>query len=142
MLLLKNVKLSNSNFANSPKVGAYGADVQREPVITMKACEIERIRSEAREEAVDTAMILLLGIPIKVLREQYGWGMKKRLPEFAEAVLDVYSDFSEGVFSTTTTVPVNLPYPPTSAYSPQDINEHIQVVCLLPEHLRHIPSRE
>lgn len=84
------------NRAERRRLEKQGANVRKEPVITMKSSEIEKIKSEAREEAVDTAMILLLGIPVKVLRERYGWGMKKRLPEFAEAVLEVYSDFSEG----------------------------------------------
>lgn len=70
--------------------------MRKEPVLSMRASDLERIKSEAREEAVDTSMVLLLGIPIKVLRDKYGWGMKKRLPEFAEALFDVYSDFSEG----------------------------------------------
>lgn len=30
------------------------------------------------EAAVDAAMILLLGIPVKVMKEKYGWGMKKK----------------------------------------------------------------
>lgn len=45
---------------------------------------------------MDAAMILLLGIPVKVMKEKYGWGMKKRLPEFCEAMIDVYTDFQNG----------------------------------------------
>lgn len=84
------------NRAERRRLGKQGKIIPKEPVLSMKASDIERIKSEAREEAVDTAMILLLGIPVKVLRDKYGWGMKKRLPEFAEALLDVYSDFSSG----------------------------------------------
>ncbi len=78
-------------------VGKTGENGAEKPVLSMRASDLERIKSEAREEAVDTAMVLLLGIPIKVLCDKYRWGMKKRLPEFAEAFLEVYSDFSEGV---------------------------------------------
>lgn len=84
------------NRAERRRLEKQGKTVRKEPVLSMRASDLERIKSEAREEAVDTAMVLLLGIPIKVLRDKYGWGMKKRLPEFAEALLEVYSDFSEG----------------------------------------------
>ena len=84
------------NRAERRRLEKQGKTVWKEPVLSMRASDLERIKSEAREEAVDTAMVLLLGIPIKVLRDKYGWGMKKRLPEFAEAFLEVYSDFSEG----------------------------------------------
>lgn len=67
-----------------------------EPVINMKQSDIKKIKQEATEQAVDAAMVLLLGIPVKVLKEKYGWGMKKRLPEFCEAMIDVYTDFSNG----------------------------------------------
>jgi hypothetical protein len=40
-------------------------------------------------------MILLLSLPIKVLKEQYGWGNKKRLPKFAELLTDAYQEFAE-----------------------------------------------
>ena len=71
-----------------------GLPVAHEPVFNMKQSDIKKIKQEASEKAVNTAMILLLGIPVKVLKEQYGWGMKKRLPEFCEAMIDVYTDFS------------------------------------------------
>ena len=40
-----------------------------------------------------------------------------------------------------TTIPMNLPHPPTSAYFHQDRALRIQAVRLLPEHLRHIQSK-
>ncbi len=39
-----------------------------------------------------------------------------------------------------TTILMNLPHLPTSAYHHQDIALHIQVGCLLLKHLRHIQS--
>lgn len=69
---------------------------EHEAVFNMKQSDIKKMKDDATEQAVDTAMILLLGIPIKVLHDKYGWGMKKRLPEFAEAMIDVYTDFSNG----------------------------------------------
>lgn len=73
-----------------------GLPVTHEPVFNMKQSDIKKMKQEATEQAVDAAMILLLGIPVKVLKEKYGWGMKKRLPEFCEAMIDVYTDFSNG----------------------------------------------
>lgn len=73
-----------------------GLPVTHEPVFNMKQSDIKKMKQEATEQAVDAAMILLLGIPVKVLKEKYGWDMKKRLPEFCEAMIDVYTDFSNG----------------------------------------------
>lgn len=37
-------------------------------------------------------MPLLLGLPIKVLKEKYGRGTQKRLPDFADALLEAYKE--------------------------------------------------
>ena len=73
-----------------------GLPVSHEPVINIKESDIKKIKQDATQKAVDAAMILLLGIPVKVLKENYGWGMKKRLPEFCEAMIDVCTDFQNG----------------------------------------------
>ena len=69
-----------------------GKIVKKEPVYNMKQSDIQNMK----QTAMDTAMILLLALPIKVLRDEYGWGSKKRLPEFAEKLADEYSNFSNG----------------------------------------------
>ena len=63
-----------------------------DPVITMKRSDIEHIKREAVEEA----MLLLLSIPIKVMRDKFDWGTKTRLPKLAEALIDEYQAFSDG----------------------------------------------
>lgn len=73
-----------------------GSPIVRDPMISMKKSDIDRIKQEAAEKAIDTAITLLLSIPIKVMYEKYGWGMKKRLPELAEALTDEYQRFSDG----------------------------------------------
>lgn len=50
---------------------------------------------KAKEDAVDTVMILLMSLPVKVLHERYGWG-EKRLGRFCEALTDAYQEFSDG----------------------------------------------
>lgn len=67
-----------------------------EPVYTVKPSDLTGIKEKATKDAVDTAICLLLSIPIKVMHDNYGWGMKKRLPELAEAIIDEYQRFSDG----------------------------------------------
>lgn len=67
----------------------------RDPVIPMHASDIERIK----QTAVESAMVLIMGMPLKVLRERYGWGVKKRLPEFTEYMLSEYASFQDGAMN-------------------------------------------
>lgn len=73
-----------------------GVAVPKDPVYNMKKSDIDTMKKDAISEAADAAMILLLAMPIKVLRDEYSWGSKKRLPEFAEKLADEYSNFSNG----------------------------------------------
>lgn len=50
---------------------------------------------KAKEEAVDTVMILLMSLPVKVLHERFNWG-EKRLGRFCDALTDAYQEFSDG----------------------------------------------
>ena len=36
-----------------------------------------------------------MSLPIRVLKEHYGWGNQKRLPDFAELLCDAYQDFAD-----------------------------------------------
>lgn len=74
----------------------HGFDMPKEPVYNIRKSDIDTMKKDAVNEAADAAMVLLLAIPIKVLRDEYGWGSKKRLPEFAEKLADEYSNFSNG----------------------------------------------
>ena len=75
---------------------ALGQPVVKDPIISMKKSDIERIKREAAEEATETAMVLLLSIPVKVMHEVFGWGMRKRLPRLSDALIDEYQAFSDG----------------------------------------------
>lgn len=81
------------------KAMKQGVPTVKDPVYTMKRSEVANIENEATEKATEAAMILLLSIPIKVMREKYHWGAKKRLPELAEALIDEYQSFSGGEMS-------------------------------------------
>ncbi len=63
---------------------------------TLRQSDIIRIKEEAKQEAVDAAIILLLSLPVKVLHDNFGFGARKRLPQFAELLTDEYHKFTEG----------------------------------------------
>lgn len=69
---------------------------KKEPVYNIKQSNLKQMKSEATNEAVSVAFKLMIGIPTMVLHDKYGWGGKKRLPEFAEHVLDLYDSFDKG----------------------------------------------
>lgn len=59
--------------------------------------ELARIKQEATEEAVNTAMVLLLTLPLEVLMDYY-WkkSYAKRIPEFTNHVLEYYEMWQNG----------------------------------------------
>lgn len=61
------------------------------------AGELARVKKEATDEAVDTAMVLMLALPLEVLMDHY-WkkSYAKRIPEFTKHVLDYYAMWQEG----------------------------------------------
>ena len=73
-----------------------GIAVPTEPTYMVKGSDIQKIKEDTTDNAVTTAMVLLLALPIKVLHDKYGWGMRKRLPEIAEAIIDEYESFAAG----------------------------------------------
>lgn len=59
--------------------------------------DLKRIKQEAMDEAVNTAMLLLLTLPLEVLMDHY-WKKTyaKKIPEFTEYVLDYYTRWQNG----------------------------------------------
>lgn len=59
--------------------------------------ELERIKQEATDDAVNTAMVLLLTLPLEVLMDHY-WTKTyaKRIPRFTELVLEYYERWQNG----------------------------------------------
>lgn len=53
--------------------------------------ELTRVKQEATDDAVNTAMVLLLTLPLEVLMDHY-WtkSYAKRIPKFTERVLEYY----------------------------------------------------
>lgn len=62
--------------------------------------EVETIRKQARDEAVDIAITLMLALPLKVLKDKY-WvkTAKRRLPKFLDTVLSLYDSWDKGVLT-------------------------------------------
>ena len=60
--------------------------------------EIEEMKMEAFEEALNTSFKLMLGIPLIVLRDKYGFG-KKRLNDYIDYVLEEQDSFNKGYFT-------------------------------------------
>ena len=90
--------------------------IQNDPILHIKRSEFIKKLSESyqngydscKNDAVGHVLAMLLGLPCKVLHDHYGWGIKKRLPEFGELVLEEYQNFDgtieemqEYIFQTT-----------------------------------------
>ncbi len=58
---------------------------------------VRSIRQEATDDAVNTAMVLLLTLPLEVLMDHY-WTKTyaKRIPRFTELVLEYYERWQNG----------------------------------------------
>lgn len=87
------------NRAERRRRAKQGLPISKEPVYNMKQSDIKKIKDESTNTAVDTVMVMLLAIPIKVMHDKYGWRMRKRLPELAEAIIDEYQNFAYGEMS-------------------------------------------
>lgn len=59
--------------------------------------ELQRIKQEATDDAINTAMVLLLTLPLEVLMDHY-WqkSYAKRIPKFTELVLEYYERWQNG----------------------------------------------
>lgn len=58
--------------------------------------KLEESKREIYEETVNTTLALLLGLPMKVLMDDY-WkkSYKKRIPEFIDKVLELYDKWQD-----------------------------------------------
>ena len=48
-----------------------------------------------KREACSQAFVLLIGIPLMILHDEYGWRSRKRLPEFGQHICDYYQEFDD-----------------------------------------------
>lgn len=79
-----------------------GLPVQKEPVINVKASDIQAIKQQATTNAADTAFLLMLAIPVMVIHDKYPQLMRRevdgkpRAERFADLCLDLYDSFNKG----------------------------------------------
>lgn len=66
----------------------------RNATYTLRNEDVTRIKQDAAQEAIDKEFVLMLGLPMIVLRDKYGWG-KKRLSDFMNHVLEQYDSFNK-----------------------------------------------
>ena len=72
----------------------------KEAVINIKRADIEQIKKDARDEALEIAFKLMLAIPVKVLSENYGKitklnvDGKSREERFTDLCLKIWDDFN------------------------------------------------
>lgn len=67
---------------------------KKEPIYNISEQNINKIKQNVTENAVETAITLLFSLTIRVMKEHYGWG-HKRLPELADLLCDAYQEFDE-----------------------------------------------
>lgn len=60
--------------------------------------QIDSLKKEAINEAVDKAFILMLALPLEVLLSEEYWmkSAKKRLPKFMDEILKLYKAYESG----------------------------------------------
>ena len=63
--------------------------------------EEERIRKQARDEAVETVMTLLLALPMEVLIGDGYWKKtaKRKIPKFLDDLLSLHDSWNKGVIT-------------------------------------------
>lgn len=84
---------------NKRKTATYNLTKAQLDELVRKEIEdkLGRIKQEATEDAVNTAMVLLLTLPLEVLMDHY-WpkSYAKRIPEFTNHVLEYYERWQNG----------------------------------------------
>ena len=59
--------------------------------------ELDKVKKEATEDAVNTAMVLMLTLPLKVLMDDYWSGEQlEQIPEFTDKVIEYYEKWQNG----------------------------------------------
>lgn len=72
---------------------------KREPSITIKMEDIDRMKKEATKAAADWAFFVMLAIPAMVIHDHFGEILKKegREQRFVDLCLDTYKCYEEGL---------------------------------------------
>ena len=63
--------------------------------INLSVSQVQQMKKDITSEVSWTALILMLGIPLMVLRDKYGFGCI-RLPRFIKQCIQLYDSFDKG----------------------------------------------
>lgn len=68
-------------------------------VYTLTQAQIDQIKQQAVEEAVDKAFFLMLALPCEVLANENYWEKlaKRKMPKFIDDILSLYAAYEQGV---------------------------------------------
>jgi len=86
------------NRAERRRLEKQGKIASKEPTINIKASDITSIKEDVAKKASDKAFFLMLGLPLMVLHDKWGFG-KVRGERFITQVLDLYDSFEKGYLS-------------------------------------------
>ena len=87
------------NRAERRKRQKQGLPIVKEPVLNIKASDIQQIKKDAINSTANTAFFLMLAIPVMVIHDKYPKIMKKvvdgksREERFADLCIDLYQSF-------------------------------------------------
>lgn len=72
---------------------------KREPSITVKMEDIDRMKQEATKAASDFAFLMMLAVPVMVIHDHFGELMKKdgREKRFVDLCLETYKCYETGL---------------------------------------------
>lgn len=82
------------NRAERRRAKKTGIPIKKEPVVNIKAADVQKIKQDASKEAADKAFLLMLGLPVMVLHDKFGFG-PVRCERFTDAVLELYDSFEK-----------------------------------------------
>ncbi|MGN1399395.1 MAG: hypothetical protein ACI4WG_05310 [Erysipelotrichaceae bacterium] len=69
--------------------------VTKNPVYTLNVSQIKKIKDDAANEAMIKAFILMMGLSLNALRDEFDWGAV-RLSRFSDKVLDLLDSLNKG----------------------------------------------
>ena len=78
---------------------------ESQPDETLNKSQIKRLKDDSVKEAIDTAFILMLGLPVMIIHDKYPQLMKKvvdgkgREERFTDLLLDLYDSVDKGYVS-------------------------------------------
>lgn len=95
---LQDIRRNRMNRVERRRAKKAGIPVKKEPVVNIKAADVQKIKQDASKEAADKAFLLMLGLPVMVLHDKFGFG-PVRCERFTDAVLELYDSFEKGYVS-------------------------------------------